>query len=179
MSEALGLESGIVRLAEYDDRWPWLFAAEAGRLLACSDGISLRIEHIGSTSIPGMCAKPVLDILAGRPSGTPLDPYLVCIGRAGYVHRGERGVVGREFFRRGEPRAYHVHLVEQEGALWREYLAFRDYLRTHAEVAAVYADLKRSLAARFPRDREAYIDGKTPFVKATVARASIGMHTEF
>jgi GrpB-like predicted nucleotidyltransferase (UPF0157 family) len=178
MSDPLGLESGIVRLAEYDDRWPVLFAAEAGRLLAFSDGIALRIEHIGSTSIAGMCAKPVLDILAGRPSGTPVDPYLVCIQRAGYVHRGERGIAGREFFRRGEPRAYHVHLVEQDGALWREYLDFRNYLRAHAEAAARYADLKRSLAARFPRDREAYIDGKTAFVRETVATAAIWTHID-
>jgi GrpB-like predicted nucleotidyltransferase (UPF0157 family) len=178
MSDPLGLESGIVRLAEYDERWRLLFAAEAERLLAFSDGLPLRIEHIGSTSIPGMCAKPVLDILAGRPSGTPLDPYLVCIQRAGYVHRGERGVAGREFFRRGEPRAYHVHLVEDDGALWREYLAFRDFLRRHADVAARYAALKRSLAARFPTDREAYTDGKAAFVGETIAMASIWTHTD-
>ena len=91
MSDPLGLESGVVRLAEYDGRWPVLFAAEAERLLASGDGMPLRLEHIGSTSIAGMCAKPVLDILAGRPPGSPLAPYIACIQRAGYVHRGERG----------------------------------------------------------------------------------------
>jgi GrpB-like predicted nucleotidyltransferase (UPF0157 family) len=66
---------------------------------------------------------------------------------------------------RGRPRAYHVHLVETDGALWRDYLGFRDYLREHAEAARRFAELKRSLAARFPRDREAYMNAKSPFVQ--------------
>ena len=170
MVNPLGLESGVVRLAEYDARWPLLFAAEAQRLLAFSDGMPLRLEHIGSTSVPGMCAKPVLDILAGRPAGAPAGRYVAAIERAGYDHRGERGVAGREFFRRGEPRAYHVHLVEEGAVLWRGYIGFRDYLRAHPDAAARYADLKRRLAARFPRDREAYINGKSPFVEKIVGR---------
>jgi GrpB-like predicted nucleotidyltransferase (UPF0157 family) len=169
--QPLGLESGVVRLAEYDERWPSLFAAEARHIFAFSEDIPLRLEHIGSTSVPGMCAKPVLDILAGRPSATPVGAYVVCFQRAGYDYRGEQGVAGREFFRRGQPRAYHVHLVEEGGVLWREYLALRDYLRAHAEAAARYGDLKRSLAARFPLDREAYTNGKTALVREIVGRA--------
>jgi GrpB-like predicted nucleotidyltransferase (UPF0157 family) len=81
-------------------------------------------------------------------------------------------VVGREFFRRGQPRAYHVHLVAEGEALWRQYRAFRGYLRTHARAAVRYADLKRALAAPFRRDRESYIHGKAPFIQKILGRAN-------
>lgn len=109
---SLGLESGTVRLASYDPAWPGLFAAEAARIAGTSAPLSIRLEHVGSTSVPGLAAKPILDILAGRPAGEPLAPYVAAVVRAGYEHRGEQGIPGREFFRRGTPRAYHVHLVE-------------------------------------------------------------------
>jgi GrpB-like predicted nucleotidyltransferase (UPF0157 family) len=171
MTNPLGLESGVVRLVEYDERWPSLFAAEAERLLAFADGLPVRLEHIGSTAVPGLCAKPVLDMLAGRTAGTSAAAWIAWLQRAGFDHRGEQDVPGREFFRRGQPRAYHVHLVEQSGILWRNYLAFRDHLRADAQAAARYAELKRSLAATFPRDREAYINGKTALVWEIVERA--------
>ncbi len=161
----LGLESGVVRLVEYDARWPALFAAEEQRIRDKCGTLPLRLEHVGGTSIPGMCAKPVLDIVAGRPQGSQVQDYLSALARAGYEHRGEQGVPGREFFRRGQPRAYHVHLVEGGSPVWRDYLAFRDYLRAHAEAARQFADLKRALAARFPRDREAYINAKSARVQ--------------
>ena len=171
MANPLGLESGVVRLVEYDPRWPPLFAAEEARLRAVSGSLPLQFEHVGGTSIPGMCAKPVLDMVAGRPSSTPLQDCMAALVRAGYEHRGEQGVPGREFFRRGQPRAYHVHLVELGGPLWRDYLAFRDYLRAHPETASRFADLKRALVARFPRDREAYINGKSAPVREILQRA--------
>jgi GrpB-like predicted nucleotidyltransferase (UPF0157 family) len=169
----LGLESGVVRLVAYDSRWPALFAAEHERLRTECASLSVRFEHIGGTSIPGMAAKPVLDILAGRGHGTPIREYLAALTRAGYEHRGEQGVPGREFLRRGRPRAYHVHLVEQGSPLWRDYLAFRDYLRAHPDAARQFQELKRDLATRFPRDREAYINGKTTRVQE-ILRLAIG-----
>src|SRR6266571_2396774 len=165
MTQSLGLESGVVRLVEYDARWPALFTAEEQRIRATCDALPLRLEHVGGTAIPGICAKPVLDMVAGRPRSSPAQDYLAAFKRAGYEHRGEQGVPGREFFRRGQPRAYHVHLVEEGSGLWRDYLAFRDYLRAHAEAARQFADLKRALAARFTRDREAYIKAKSARVQ--------------
>ena len=164
MADALGLASGIVRLVDYDDRWPLLFADEARRIRGECGALPLRLEHVGSTSIPGMCAKPVLDIAAGRPLATPIGDYVAALERAGYEYRGERGLPGREYFRRGEPRAYHLHLVEDDGPLWGEYLAFRDYLRAHSEVAREFADVKRALAARFAHDRDGYLNAKGPHV---------------
>jgi GrpB-like predicted nucleotidyltransferase (UPF0157 family) len=171
MANPLGLESGVVRLVEYDSRWPALFSAEQHRLRAICGPIPLQFEHIGGTSIPGMRAKPVLDILAGRSDRTPIADCVAALTQAGYEHRGQQGVPGREFFRRGQPRAYHVHLAEKDSPLWRDYLVFRDYLRTHSEAARQFADLKRTLAARFPRDREAYINGKSARVREILQRA--------
>jgi GrpB-like predicted nucleotidyltransferase (UPF0157 family) len=171
MADALGLESGIVRVVDYDDRWPLLFTEEARRIRGECGTLPLRLEHVGSTSIPGMCAKPVLDIAAGRPGEASIADYVAALERAGYEHRGERGLPGREYFRRGEPRAYHLHLVEEGGPLWRDYIAFRDYLRAHTEVAHELADLKRALAARFAHDRDAYLDAKGPHVLEILRRA--------
>ena len=165
VADALGLESGVVRIVEWDARWPALFAAERRRIRDQCGGLTLRLEHVGGTSIPGMCAKPVLDIAAGRPREAPPDDFIAALERAGYEHRGERGVPGRLFFCRGQPRAYHVHLVEDGGSLWRDYLAFRDYLRAHAEAARRFAVLKRVLAARFSRDREGYMMAKSSHVE--------------
>jgi GrpB-like predicted nucleotidyltransferase (UPF0157 family) len=117
-----------------------------------------------------LCAKPVLDILAGHPRAVAALDYVAPFERAGYEHRGDRGIAGHQFFRRGHPRAYHIHLVELDCPLWRAYLSFRDYLRTNPEAARQYAELKRALAARFPRDREAYIEGKTAFVLAATGK---------
>lgn len=165
MAEALGLESGIVRLVEYDPRWPALFRAEAQRIGDHCGDLPLTLEHIGGTSIPGMCSKPVLDILATRPRETALEDYIAAFEDAGYEHRGERGVPGRQYFRRGLPRMYHVHLVEADAPLSRDYLAFRDYLRAHPEAARRFADVKRALAARFSRDREGYMNAKSSHVE--------------
>ncbi len=165
MARSLGLESGVVRLVQYDARWPALFLAEQQRIHDHCRELALRLEHVGGTSIPGMCAKPVLDIAAGRPRGVGIDDYVAALRRAGYEHRGERGVPGRQYFRRGEPRAYHLHLVEEDGPLWRDFLAFRDHLRTHAETAQQFAKVKCLLAARFSRDREGYMDAKSPHVE--------------
>ena len=83
---------------------------------------------------------------------------------AGYVHRGDQGIPGREFFRRGNPRAYHLHLTAIDSPFWREHLTFRNRLRADEALRDAYAALKHDLAARFPRDREAYIEAKGSFV---------------
>ena len=178
MSEPLGLESGIVRLVEYDPRWPGLFTAEAHRIREQGGRLPLVLEHIGGTSIPGMCSKPIVDILAGRPAHTSLQPYTDAFVAAGYEHRGERGVAGREYFRRGHPRAYHLHLVEQGGPLWRDYLTFRDYLRTHADAAREFAELKRTLARNFSTDREGYMNAKSRYVERILSLARGGADRE-
>ena len=170
MSSSLGLASGTVRVVPYDPEWPRLFDAEALRLREALAPLAIVLEHTGSTSVPGLAAKPVLDMLAGVPSDAPIEPYIAALVAAGYVHRGEQGVPGREFFRRGDPRSYHIHLTRIGSAFWYEHIIFRDYLRTHADARDDYARLKRALADRFPTDRGAYIDGKASFIRGVIAR---------
>jgi GrpB-like predicted nucleotidyltransferase (UPF0157 family) len=163
----LGLESGTVRVVPYDSTWPCLFAAEAARLQAlfAASGLAVALEHTGSTAVPGLAAKPILDILAGYPEGAVVAEYISVLTNADYMHRGEQGIPGREFFRRGDPRAYHVHLTAIDSQFWRDHLAFRDRLRADNALRDAYAALKHDLAARFPRDREAYIEAKGSFVR--------------
>jgi GrpB-like predicted nucleotidyltransferase (UPF0157 family) len=167
--EPLGLESKTVRVVDYDARWPALFVAEAGRIaeFVSSAGLPpLVLEHVGSTAVPGLAAKPILDIAAGRKPDSPATLYLPALEAAGYTYRGDGGLPGRDFFRRGEPRTHHVHLVEYGGPHWRRYLVFRDALRSDPDLLKAYEHLKHGLAARHPHDREAYIHGKTAFVEA-------------
>ena len=162
----LGLESGIVRLVPYDAAWPGFFSAEAERLrkLFAAAGLVVTLEHMGSTAIPGLAAKPILDILGGYPEGMPVTEYIDVLTAAGYVHRGEQGIPGREFFRLGNPRSYHMHLTSIDSSFWHDHLTFRNRLRADDSLRDTYAALKHELAARFPRDREVYIEAKGPFV---------------
>jgi GrpB-like predicted nucleotidyltransferase (UPF0157 family) len=174
MEHPLGLESGTVRVVPYDPAWPRLYAVEVARLLPFLDreGVSLVFEHTGSTAIPGMAAKPILDILAGRGTDAEREPAIRALQAAGYRYRGEQEIPGRDFFRRGEPRQYHMHVAHMKSEFWRDHRAFRDYLRSHADAAAEYAALKRELAVKHPFDREAYIEGKGAFVQAILRLAT-------
>lgn len=159
-------------MVAYDPAWPELYAAEVARLepILTARGVSLALEHTGSTAVPGLAAKPVLDLLAARATDRVRVATIAAIEAAGYLHRGEQGIAGRDFFRRGEPRQYHVHLTLLGSPFWRDHLAFRDFLRMHADAAAEYAALKLALASRYPRDRGAYIEGKTAFVEAILTK---------
>jgi GrpB-like predicted nucleotidyltransferase (UPF0157 family) len=169
MTEPLGLESKTVRVVPYDERWPALFEAEAKRIV---DAVTvaglpeLALEHVGSTAVPGLAAKPILDIAAGHAAGTAPSVYIAVFESLGYLYRGNGGLPGREFFRRGELRSHHLHLVERTGSHWMRYLRFRNNLRDDPLVRDAYAALKQALAVQYPRDREAYILGKTEFVES-------------
>lgn len=170
---ALGLESGTVRVVAYDSTWPALFEAEVARIAPAlaAQRLSPVLEHMGSTSVPGLAAKPIIDILGGWHDARDRERIIAALTDAGYTYRGEQGIPGRDFFRRGEPRQYHLHLTAVGSAFWHDHRAFRDFLRAHADAAADYASLKQALAARFPFDRESYIEGKTEFVHAILERA--------
>jgi hypothetical protein len=145
----------------------------AGRMLSlAADTLHVETAPGEAVRVPGLAAKPIVDILAGRPPGSSAAPYVEALVRAGYVHRGEQGIPGGEFFRRGTPRRYRVHPAELDGPVWRDMLRFRDALRADPSAAAAYAELKLGLAARFPRDREAYTGGKGPFVAGVLRRAA-------
>jgi GrpB-like predicted nucleotidyltransferase (UPF0157 family) len=167
MAEPLGVEPGTVRVVPYDERWPALFQHDARRIAdaVAEAGLpTLVLEHVGSTAVPGLAAKPVLDIGAAHAAGTDPLAYVAVLASLGYVSRGSRGLPGREFFSRGEIRTHHLHLVELHGTHWRRLLRFRDALRADPAIRDAYAALKRALAVTYPGDRDAYMRGKGDFV---------------
>lgn len=167
----IGLERGIVRLVPYTTEWKRLFEQEKARLQAAIGDYVLDIQHVGSTSIPGMVAKPILDIgIAVR----NFEKAAVCIEpmvQLGYDYYGENGIPRRHFFVKGDPRTHHVHMNEITSRDWEALVVFRDYLIQHPEIAQEYAELKLELAQRFPTDRQAYLDGKAVLIERVLQLA--------
>jgi GrpB-like predicted nucleotidyltransferase (UPF0157 family) len=161
-----------VHVAEYDRAWPAQFQRLARRAAAAiGDGV-LAVEHVGSTSVPGLAAKPVIDLaVLVRPED--VRHAIDRLAEIGYVHQGERGIPGREAFRTpaGEEK-HHLYVCVAGSPGVRDHLLFRDYLRAHPDVAREYADLKRSLAVQHRDDREAYQRAKGPFIDAVTRRAA-------
>lgn len=155
-----------VLLVDYDPAWPAAFAREREALaLVLGEWLTGSIEHIGSTAVPGLRAKPVLDIMAGVESLEASLPAIQSVSRLDYVHYPYRAEV-MHWFCKPSPahRTHHLHLVPFESTLWSERLLFRDVLRRDRALAAEYAELKTLLAHRYRNDREAYTDAKSAFV---------------
>jgi GrpB-like predicted nucleotidyltransferase (UPF0157 family) len=164
-------------IVPYDPTWPEAFEAEAARLHAALGAVAQRIDHHGSTSVPGLSAKPIIDIQISVAALQPMANYAVPLQSLGYVHVPDPDDAVCPFFHRPAewPHTHHVHVVEAGGIEERRTLAFRDYLREHAEVAGEYERLKRAIAAELlPRDaetREAYARAKSAFIERVVAIA--------
>ena len=168
----------MVVIIDYDASWPVLFEEEAHRLRAVLGSSALRIEHVGSTSISGLAAKPVIDIQVSVASLAPHRRYVDAMAALGYRHVafGDFDLVYPFFHKPIEwPSTHHVHLCESGGQQELEHLVFRNHLRAHPQVAAQYEALKRELArthdANTPHSMEAYSLAKSEFV-ANVLRAA-------
>lgn len=161
----LGLERGLVRLVPHDPRWAGLYREEAARLRAALGDLLVDVQHYGSTSIPGIRAKPILDILAGVRRADDVLGRLPELEALGYEHAHWAGVPGHHVFGKGKPRTHLLHVVEHGGPDWRENLFFRDQLRARPELAAEYDALKRRLAQAHAADRPRYTAAKTDFIQ--------------
>ena len=164
-----------VIVATYDPSWPEIFAGEAQAIHRVLGDVLIGIEHVGSTAIPGLAAKPVIDIVV---SVTSLEAGMVVpsLAALGYDCRGENGIPGRLFFRKGLvefKRTHHLHLVEAGHEQWTSMLAFRDYLRAHPGDVRRYEELKRALAVKFQDNRRAYTNGKAEFVQTILKMARL------
>ena len=162
-----------VTLVDHQPAWAGRFGSEAGALAALFDDAGVRVEHIGSTAVEGLCAKPVIDILLGARSLAQVESVIPSLARLGYRYRPEHEVVlpERRYFVRqsaGDLRI-HLHAVVQGGRLWRDHLALRDALRAQSDLRARYARLKRELAAVHADDRAAYTQAKAPFITQVLA----------
>lgn len=163
-----------VLIFDYDAAWPVRYRIEAQLIRVVLADLSPQVEHIGSTSVVGLAAKPVIDILVGVPDLAVFDRQPERLASYGYqyVKAYERSLPDRRFFKRvvDGARTHHVHVVQTDGAYWRRYLAFRDALRSSPELSQQYERIKRGLAVRYCYDRDAYTAGKTGFVESVLAR---------
>jgi len=155
-----------VEVVDYDPAWPNEFERLKSRALGVLGGLAVAVEHVGSTAVPGLAAKPVVDIYV------VVEDVPVAIERLaglGYAHEGDLGIPGREGFAwpAGEPR-HHLYVCARDHEGLDEVLRFRDYLRAHPEDARAYGELKRGLAERHRHDRDAYAEGKTSFIEGVL-----------
>jgi GrpB-like predicted nucleotidyltransferase (UPF0157 family) len=165
--------TNLVSIVPYDPEWPPRFDDERRTLAAAFSGSDATIEHIGSTAVPGLTAKPVIDILVGVPILADVGRHIPALETAGYEYVSEYEALlpERRYFRkpRSGRRLFHVHCVMTGSPLWIRHLAFRDWLRAHPASAAAYHDLKRELAGRL--SKADYTEAKRPFIESILASA--------
>jgi GrpB-like predicted nucleotidyltransferase (UPF0157 family) len=162
----------IVAVVDYDPDWPARFAEERVRLAQAFGDDAVLIEHIGGTSIPGLAAKPIIDVVVAARNLPLPSERIAAMEALGYEHMGEYGIAGRAYFRRRlpRPRTHHVHVYATGSDRIADHLLFRDYLRARPAVATRYADLKRKLASQ-NLDGAAFQAGKSTFIAETLERA--------
>jgi GrpB-like predicted nucleotidyltransferase (UPF0157 family) len=160
------LEGGTVRVVPYDPAWAGKYDREAKRLRNAVGSMVEDIQHIGSTAIPGMAAKPIIDIALAVPDVSVVASLVKPLEGLGYEDRGLLlGIEGHYFFRRGDPREFFLHVFEHRSEFWARRIVFRDYLIAHGDVAGEYRALKKRLAARYVDDRTSYTAEKKAFVE--------------
>lgn len=159
-----------VALAAYDPAWPAAFEAERARLMSLLPDRFVAIEHIGSTAVPGLVAKPLIDLLAGVPTMADAIAVNEVMDRIGYTTSPamNASLATRQWFMRqfGGQRTHHLHVVVHDSVEWTKRIAFRDRLRAEPELRAGYLALKEDLARRFGDDRDSYTEGKNAFITA-------------
>lgn len=158
----------MIRVVDYDPDWPVAYSDEARNVSKAAGNTLLRIHHIGSTSIPGIKAKPVIDILLEVESVEALDERTMEFQALGYEVMGEFGIPGRRYYRRDNDsgvRTHQIHAFKAGAPDVVRHLAFRDYMRSHPTVASQYGELKARLAKEHSHGMGAYTDGKDSFVK--------------
>jgi len=161
-----------IEVVPYDPRWPEAFEKEKVAILSKAAQAIVTIHHIGSTAVPGLSAKPIIDMLIETPSLEIFDKHSVAIESLGYEGLGEMGIPGRRYFRKGgENRTHQIHAFATGDPGLRRHLAFRDYLRAHPVVCREYDELKRKVAETCQQDIDQYCEGKNDFMQKHEALA--------
>lgn len=154
----------------YDPRWSGQFAAIQGEIEAALGDLAVRVEHVGSTSVEGLAAKPVIDIDVVIEDRSKLADAIKALSAIGYTHEGDLGIEGREAFKYSGPGpARHLYVCAKDSSELARHTAFRDYLRRHPEAAAEYAAVKEKGARLYPYNVDKYIEYKSPFIERIYA----------
>ena len=172
------LSQDIVLIEDYNPRWPEMYAQEKARILDAIGEYLIDIQHVGSTSIPGLSAKPIIDIMAVIRNVSLVEQCIKPLEALDYFYGGELGIPGRHYFRKPidisqAKRAFHLHMVEKGHEQWAMHQLFREYLLLHPESLREYDALKRELAAKHGSDRTAYTNAKAPFIESIIRAAVI------
>ena len=157
-------------ITSYDAQWPVFAEAEKALLISTLQFEGWRVEHVGSTAVPGLAAKPIIDLMLGIPEMKDSHIFVPHLASIGYEQLGET-VPGTLYNRKAVPRRFNLHLTQYGGDFWIEHILFRDYLSSNPEVAAEYERLKRALMARLAHDPPAYNEGKADFIRSVLERA--------
>lgn len=154
-----------IQVVAYDPRWPDVFAQIAAPIAQKLQTYAVTIEHIGSTSVPGLAAKPVIDMDIVVQHGADIPTIIAVLATFGYQHRGDLGIAGREaFYAPKNLPTHHLYLGHRDAASIRNHLLVRDYLRQHPQAVTAYAHLKQHLAHTCGDDIDAYVAGKSEFL---------------
>ena len=162
-----------VSIVPYSKDWPLQFSRLRAEIIGVFADESVRVEHIGSTSIPGLVAKPVIDVLLGADTLNAIEARTHALGRCGYqyISKHEQVLPARRYFTKAAtitPLRVHLHAVVVGSRIWREHIAFRDALRADVSLRAQYQTLKIELAHAFSQDKASYTAAKEPFIRATL-----------
>jgi GrpB-like predicted nucleotidyltransferase (UPF0157 family) len=161
-------------VVEYDPLWVTTFEGLRQNIWPAVADVALRIEHVGSTSVPGLAAKPIIDMTVVVPTHSEVPIAINRLAGLGYVHQGNLGIEGREAFRTsGSGPRHHLYLCAANSLALRNHLTVRDYLRDHAEAARRYGDLKKMLARQYPENIDAYTQGKTAVILRILGEAGL------
>lgn len=162
-----------ITVENYDPEWPLMYKRERDRIAEILKDNCIYIYHIGSTAVPGLPAKPIIDIMAVVKSLEKVDIVAEKFSDSGYEYLGEFGIAGRRYLRKGgDERTHQIHIFQADD--WNNigrHLAFRDYMRTHEKERNEYAKIKKALAKKFPYDIDGYCLGKDDFIRETEKRA--------
>jgi len=174
----MALAPELVEIIDYDPAWQDLYAQEEAGLIQAFSGIDAVIEHVGSTAVEGLGAKPIVDIMVGVERLSQVTDRMSQLDALGYAYcpQYEHDIPDRRFFRKPKdgPHSYHLHCVRLNSEFWKDHIVFRDYLDANPGVAADYLRLKRSLAERFRNNRRAYQKEKALFIDQVMEKAAAG-----
>lgn len=163
----------LIVVDDYNPEWVSWFERIRNRLQSAMELIPLRIEHVGSTSVPGLAAKPIIDVDIVMPSIDLLPEIIDQLAALGYTHQGDLGIVGREAFRQpldGLP-PHHLYACAHDSSALADHIDLRNYLRSHPDAVIEYGELKKKLAVQYPHDINAYLDEKAPFIEQHLSKA--------
>lgn len=169
----IGLARGTVKLVPYTYEWKEEYNKEEKLLYSVIGENVLDIQHVGSTSIEGLCAKPIIDIAVGVESLNVVDSFKALLENIDYEYRSNAGVEGRIFFAKGSEdlRTHYLHIEVLNSELWKNHIYFRDYLRSHKEYTQEYSELKKRLGEKYEEDRASYTSEKNSFISMILEKA--------